>query len=126
MPSFTALSGSEGFLFSGSALVSQSKTIPRKTFRGITSKDQCMKKLRFVLALASLSVLSAARPATVTENFSANPLQNGWRIFGATNLFQWDSTNQNLAVTWDSSQTNSYFYRSLGTILTRDDEFSVE
>ena len=63
--------------------------------------------------------------ATITENFSANPLQNGWQIFGDTNLFQWDSTNQNLAVTWDSSQTNSYFYHPLGTILTRNDDFSL-
>ncbi|MGA2278841.1 MAG: hypothetical protein ABSG80_00905 [Verrucomicrobiota bacterium] len=87
-----------------------------------------MKKVLFVslaLALASLSVLSVARAAVIAENFSANPLQNGWRIFGNTNLFQWDSTNHNLAVTWDSSQTNSYFYHPLGTILTANDDFSL-
>jgi hypothetical protein len=61
----------------------------------------------------------------IAENFSANPLQNGWQIFGNTNLFQWDSTNHNLAVTWDSSQTNSYFYHPLGTVVTRNDDFSV-
>jgi hypothetical protein len=94
--------------------------------RGTKLKDQPMKKVRFVsLALAGLSVLSAARAATIAENFSANPLSNGWLIFGDTNLFQWDSTNQNLAVTWDSSRTNSYFYHPLGTILTRQDDFSV-
>jgi hypothetical protein len=39
-------------------------------------------------------------------------------------LFRWDSTNQNLDVTWDSSRTNSFFYRSLGTIVTKSDDFS--
>jgi hypothetical protein len=85
-----------------------------------------MKKVSFVsLALAGLSVLSVARATVITENFSANPLQNDWQIFGNTNLFQWNSTNQNLEVTWDSSQPNSYFYHPLGTILTRNDDFSL-
>jgi hypothetical protein len=85
-----------------------------------------MKKVCFVsLALAGWSVLSVARAAVITENFSANPLPDGWQIFGNTNLFQWDSTNRNLAVTWDSSQTNSYFYHRLGTVVTRNDDFSV-
>ena len=54
-----------------------------------------MKKVLFVsLALAGLCVLFAARSGatTITEDFSANPLQNGWQIFGDTNLFQWDAT----------------------------------
>jgi hypothetical protein len=85
-----------------------------------------MKKFRS-LALAGLFVLSAARcgAVNVAENFSTDPLQNGWRVFGQTNLFQWDSTNQNLNVTWDSRQTNSYFYHPLGTTVTRDDDFSI-
>jgi hypothetical protein len=45
--------------------------------------------------------------------------------FRDTNLFRWDSTNQNLHVTWDSSRPNSYFYRPLGTILSRSDDFSL-
>src|SRR5674476_1393784 len=79
------------------------------------------------LAIASLFVLSAASAfaATITENFSTNPLQHGWQIFGDTNLFQWDSANQNLAVTWDSSQTNSYFYHPLGATFTKADSFCV-
>jgi hypothetical protein len=85
-----------------------------------------MKKVLFVsLALAGVSVLSVAHATIITENFTTNPLQNGWQIFGNTNLFQWNSTNQNLDVTWDSSQTNSYFYHPLGTVVTRNDDFSV-
>ena len=68
------------------------------------------------------SILSAA---TFTENFSANPAANAWQIFGTNNLFTWDSANQNLRVTWDSSKPNNYFHRPLGTILTPDDDFSL-
>ena len=79
-------------------------------------------------ALAFLFVLLAVRPtpaAGFQENFSGNPAASGWRIFGDPNLFQWDATNQNLRVTWDSAQTNSYFHHPLGTILARDDTFSL-
>jgi hypothetical protein len=89
-------------------------------------KDQPMKKIRS-LAIAGLFVLSVttALAATLAENFTSDPAADGWQVFGDTNLFQWDSTNQNLAVTWDSSQPNSYFYHPLGTILTRNDDFSI-
>src|SRR5215831_6477056 len=73
-------------------------------------------------------IMVAALPggaATIQENFSTNPLQQGWQIYGDTNLFQWNSLNQNLGVTWDSSQPNSYFYRPLGTVLAIDDDFSI-
>jgi hypothetical protein len=66
------------------------------------------------------------RAIVVAEDFVNDPLTNGWKIFGATNLFQWDSTNHNLAVTWDSSQSNSYFYRPLGTTLGKADAFTVD
>jgi hypothetical protein len=62
--------------------------------------------------------------ATYPEDFSTNPVTHGWRVFGNTNLFTWDSTNQNLQVTWDSSSSNSYFQLPTGTILTRQDDFS--
>jgi len=85
-----------------------------------------MKKILFVLpVLAGMFVFSVAHGTVITEDFSTNPLQNGWNIFGNTDLFQWNSTNQNLDVTWDSSQSNSYFYHSLGTVLAMDDNFSV-
>jgi len=75
--------------------------------------------------LWGLVAASTGGAATFTEDFSSDPRQNGWQIFGDTNLFQWDSTNGNLDVTWDSSQTNSYFYHALGTILARDDSFHL-
>jgi hypothetical protein len=84
-----------------------------------------MKKL-FAIVSFSLFFLSVTFADTIiNEKFSVNPLQNGWQIFGDTNLFQWDSTNQNLAVTWDSSQTNSYFYHPLGTTFTKTNSFCV-
>jgi hypothetical protein len=63
--------------------------------------------------------------SVLADDFVNNPLQNGWQIFGDTNLFNWNPTNQNLEVTWDSTQPNSYFYRPLGTILAQDDAFSL-
>jgi len=59
------------------------------------------------------------------EDFSSNPSAHGWQIFGETNLFHWNSTNQNLEVTWDSSKGNSYFYKPLQTIGTAGDSFSL-
>lgn len=80
-------------------------------------------------ALAGLSLLLVSpglRADTFNEDFSSDPTGRAWKTFGDTNLFAWNSTNQNLQVTWDSAQTNSYFYRSLGTILAKDDDFSLE
>lgn len=79
------------------------------------------------LALALLCVsLHPTLPAqTIKQDFSTDPALSGWAIFGDTNLFRWDPTNRDLQVTWDSSQPNSYFYHSLGTILARDDDFTL-
>jgi hypothetical protein len=75
--------------------------------------------------LWGLVAASTGGAATIQEDFSGDPRQHGWKIFGNPNLFQWDCTNQNLDVTWDSSQTNSYFYYPLGTVLARDDSFHL-
>jgi hypothetical protein len=63
--------------------------------------------------------------ATITESFSTDPESRGWRSFGITNLLMWNSTNQNLTAIWDSSQSNSFFFLPLQTILTRADDFSM-
>lgn len=83
-----------------------------------------MKKVRLFL-LAGLMAAATTHAATLTENFSSNPLADGWQMFGDTNLFQWDCTNQNLDVTWDSTQVNSYFYHPLDTVLMSNENFSV-
>jgi len=76
------------------------------------------------MALASLLAMRTVA-GTFTEDFSADPATSGWQVFGNSNLFQWDSIHQSLRVTWDSAQTNSYFFRPLGTMLTRADDFSL-
>ena len=76
--------------------------------------------------VAVLSVCRVSVANTFSENFASDPFQNGWQAFGDTNLFQWDSTNHTLAVTWDSSQVSSYFYRPIGTTLASNDDFSME
>jgi hypothetical protein len=54
-----------------------------------------MKKVSS-LAIASLFVLSTASASanTLVERFATDPALDGWQIFGDTNLFHWDSTNQ--------------------------------
>ncbi|MDZ4818506.1 MAG: hypothetical protein SGJ20_05980 [Planctomycetota bacterium] len=77
---------------------------------------------RFI-SLILLFAASLCEAASWSENFASDPMARGWRVFGDASLFRWNSTNQNLEVTWDSSRTNSYFYRSLDTILGKEDEF---
>jgi hypothetical protein len=59
------------------------------------------------------------------EGFESDPLQRGWRVVGDDSLFAWDEPGQQLRVTWNSSQSNSYFYRPLETVLAKTDDFSV-
>lgn len=85
-----------------------------------------MKKIRS-LALAGLFAFVAVNCGanTAAQRFLTDPSLDGWRIFGNTNLFQWDSTNHVLDVTWDSTQPNSYFYLPLGKTLSQTDSFCV-
>jgi hypothetical protein len=83
-----------------------------------------MKKiLTVILFLAQIA--ATAQTISINENFASNPAAQGWQSYGDTNLFQWDSTNHNLAVTWDSSQPNSYYYHPVGTFLTESDGFTL-
>ncbi len=87
-----------------------------------------MKKIRsFALALAgALVVCPQVSPATtLAEGFATDPLARNWIATGNTNLFHWNAANQNLEITWDSSQTNSYFCHAIGTNLTRAGDFML-
>jgi len=81
-----------------------------------------MKKVS-LLAIAGLFVITTVHATLVRETFATDPALDGWQVFGDTNLFQWDATNQVLDVTWDSSRTNSYFYHPLGQTYTKNDGF---
>src|SRR4051812_19553679 len=72
-----------------------------------------------------MAVACVMHAAVISENFSNDPLARGWKMFGDTNLFCWNATNQNLEVTWDSSRTNSFFRLPLGTIVSSNDDFSI-
>jgi hypothetical protein len=75
--------------------------------------------------MCALAVASPAQPATITEDFAVDPLARGWATFGDASLFRWNPTAAALEVTWDSSRPNSYWFRQLGTILTKNDDFQV-
>ncbi|MGZ4987738.1 MAG: hypothetical protein ACXWBP_06850 [Limisphaerales bacterium] len=77
---------------------------------------------RFALIGFGIAAFSI-NAAVLTEDFSSDPTLRGWKIFGNTNLARWNATNHNLEFTWDSSQTNTYFYHPLGTILGKSDDF---
>ncbi len=79
--------------------------------------------LLFLLMLFCAGIL---RAASFTEDFSTAPASRGWKTFGDTNLFQWNAATGALAVTWDSSRSNSYYRRPLGTILSMGDDFTLD
>ena len=126
------LSGMKAFVLSAftPALVSQAKPVPGHSGDAV-ERSVMNRVLKSVLVLAACASLlnvtrAAILPVSVFEDFHGDPATNGWRIFGDTNLFTWNATNQNIEVTWDSSKPNSYFYKPLGRALTREDEsFSI-
>ena len=119
------LSGLKVFSFQPPALVSQLTVNPFPP--GTELKDQQMRIRVLAPVVAGLFIVTVilCRADVLQEDFSSDPAGRGWRAFGQTNLFHWNSTNQNLEVTWDSSQTNSYFCQSLGTILAAQDDFGL-
>ena len=91
-------------------------------------KDQPMKiRLLPLAALAGfLSVsINPTRATTIIENFSSDPTPFAWGVYGNPSLFAWNATNHNLEVTWDSSQSNSYFTRAIGANLTKAVDFML-
>jgi hypothetical protein len=78
---------------------------------------------QFAWTLLWLAAAFPSRAAAIAESFSTDPAARGWVLYGDASLFRWDATNQQLEVTWDSSRTNSLFYKSLGTVLTKGEDF---
>ena len=76
--------------------------------------------------LALILSMAPATAAVFVEDFSSPPAAHGWSTFGDAALFSWNSANQTLDVTWDSARQNSYFFRPLGTVLNRTDDFAVQ
>ncbi len=68
--------------------------------------------------------MASAHAATIREDFASDPFGTGWHIAGDETLFSWNPADQNLRVTWDSNKPNSFFYRPLGTPLSKGDDFS--
>src|SRR5262249_20254449 len=73
--------------------------------------------------LLALTAGSTAQAVSITEDFAADPARHGWSVFGNARLFEWNPATQALDVTWDSSQSNSFFALPLGTILSGADDF---
>ena len=86
-------------------------------------------RLEVLSGKAEIDAVSDVQPRTDNldwhiENFSANPLANGWAAHGDESLFEWDAEGGALAVTWDSEKPNSNFHRPLGLTLTEADTFA--
>jgi hypothetical protein len=81
-----------------------------------------MRRLLLIICFATVRHLAAA---TLETDFSADPAAQGWSVFGDAQLFKWDAVKGQMDVTWDSSQPNSYFYHSLGTVLTTADDVQL-
>jgi hypothetical protein len=83
------------------------------------------RAFRFAAFLAMAGSAAAGSAAELTEDFASDPFARNWATFGNAQLFRWDSAGQNLQVTWDSSSTNSYFFRPLGTVLGKRDDVEL-
>ena len=75
--------------------------------------------------LLLICAAASALGATFTESFETLP--TGWRTYGPfTSAFVWNAGTQNLGVTWDSRQPNTFVTRALPFPLRRSDAFSAE
>jgi len=89
-------------------------------------------KIEVTSGKIELDAASIVAPAATSysnhheEGFSTNPTESsGWRTFGDSSLFAWDSKHERLSVTWDSRKPNSYFYLPFGSRIFRHEDFSV-
>lgn len=84
-----------------------------------------IKPPRWVVGSAIIGMaLHLTTAADFFEDFTTAPEASRWRTHGEASLFSWNPAGH-LDVTWDSSRTNSYFFHPLGTILGKDDDFTL-
>jgi hypothetical protein len=76
-----------------------------------------------ILFLAAVLAAFTSKALLISEKFATDPALDGWHVVGNTNLFQWDSADQNIAVAWNSTNANSYFYHPLGVTLNSASNF---
>jgi hypothetical protein len=62
--------------------------------------------------------------AVLRWDFSSEP--SSWIAAGATDLFQWNRVQENIAVTWDSSKPNSFYSIPLPATLDGSQSFSFQ
>jgi hypothetical protein len=93
--------------------------------RGV-SLEWCLRRLRGVAVSAMVFLIPPALAgAVLVEDFASMPAGRGWEQHGAADLFAWDAGAGLLRVTWDSSRTNSFFYKRLPFALSKTDDFAL-
>jgi hypothetical protein len=91
----------------------------------LAGRSMSAGRLALAVVCALLATIGQASAGMFfSDDFSSDPVSRQWKTFGSSSLFHWNDSSQNLEVTWDSSETNSFFFRPLGTILTKNDDFS--
>jgi len=82
--------------------------------------------VNYVFYMALIANVAVGQAVRMTSfDFNQDPLLDGWRIYGQSELFNWDSVNGRVNVTWDSRLPNSYFFYPIGYELNRHDSFGV-
>ncbi len=78
-----------------------------------------------VLLMSVFGSLTTVSAADFFEEFQEPPSALNWTIHGDATLFQWNPDGH-LDMTWDSTQTNSYFLYPLPSVLGKEDDFRME
>lgn len=75
--------------------------------------------------MSVLGLLTTVNAAVFFEDFQGAPSTLDWHIHGDPSFFQWNEAGH-LDVTWDSTQTNTFFIHPLQSVLGRHDDFKIE
>lgn len=75
--------------------------------------------------MSLLGLLTSTNAAVFFEDFRDQPSASDWQTHGDETFFQWNEAGH-LDVTWDSTQTNSFFIHPLQSVLGKHDDFKIE